>query len=372
MLTSSLAPYLLWAKTRRPAAIDLAGSNLLHCTLDELPGAREAVDLTAPNDNGYAPLVDAIAGHYGVAANRVVTAQGCSGANFIVIAALVGPGDEVLIERPGYDPLVGACQLMGARVERFERRFDARWALDLDELRRRLSPRTRLVIVTTPHNPSGTLLDAEALQALGREADRVGASVLADEVYLDGANLVRDAAARARPAAVLEGPFVSTSSLTKSYGLAGLRCGWIVSRAELAERFRRTRDLVDNASSAPADRLSALAFSQVAALAERTRRLLARNIECARSFLDAHPVLEVAGPPGASVVFPRLAGIPDAGPFVRRLLDDHGVAVAPGHFFDAPAHFRLSLAGRPEPLEQGLARLGEALKGMKDVKRSST
>ncbi|HEX5070113.1 MAG TPA: aminotransferase class I/II-fold pyridoxal phosphate-dependent enzyme, partial [Vicinamibacterales bacterium] len=140
MLESSLAPYLLWAKTRHPAAIDLAGSNLVHCSLDEVPGAREAIDLSAPNDNGYAPVREAIARHYGIDVSRVAQANGCSGANFLVMAALVGAGDEVLVERPTYDPLIGAARLMGAAITRFERRFSNGFRLDPDDVRRAITP----------------------------------------------------------------------------------------------------------------------------------------------------------------------------------------------------------------------------------------
>jgi hypothetical protein len=359
MLEQPLAPYLLWAKTRQPAAIDLAGSNLLHCTLDDLPGAREAVDLTAPNDNGYAPLLSAIARHYGVESSRVITGHGCSGANFLAIAALVGAGDDVVIERPTYDPLIGACQLMGARITRFDRRLEDGWRLDLDAIRARLTPRTRLIVVTSPHNPTGAVIDTTSLTALGQLAASVGAQVLVDEVYLDGANFV--SAGRAKPAATLDGPFLSTASLTKSYGLAGIRCGWVVAPADVAYRIRRTRDVVDNAESAPADRLAVFAFASLPHLAERAGRLLRGNMQRAREFFAAHPELEIAEPPACSVVFPRLVGVPDSAPFVKRLLEEQSVAVAPGHFFDAPAHFRLSLAGRPEALASGLERLGAAL-----------
>ncbi len=153
-----LAPYLYWAKTRPSAPIDLAGSNLLACTLEDVPGAREAVDLGVRNDNGYEPLIDAIARHYGISATRIATATGCSGANFLAIAALVGRGDHVLIERPAYDPLLGACRLVGADIERFDRRFEDGYQIDADAVGRRLQPRTRLIIVTTPHNPTGTSL----------------------------------------------------------------------------------------------------------------------------------------------------------------------------------------------------------------------
>jgi len=361
MLEAPLAPYLLWAKTRQPAAIDLAGSNLLHCTLEDVPGAREAIDLTAANDNNYPPLIAAIARHYSVNDDCVTTGHGCSGANFLAIAALVGPGDEVLVERPTYDPLLGACALMGARIERFDRRFDDGWRVDVDALRARLTPRTRLIVLTSPHNPTGAVTDAETLASVGRLAAGVGAHVLVDEVYLDAANFIAVASARMPPAALLDGPLISTSSLTKSYGLAGLRCGWAVGPPGVVRRIRRTRDVVDNAESAPADRLAALAFSLLPRLADRAATLLGGNVERARAFFSEHPELELAEPPRASVVFPRLLGLADAAPFIHRLLHEHGVAVAPGHFFDAPAHFRVSLAGRPDALETGLARLARAL-----------
>jgi len=361
MLTEPLAPYLLWAKMRRPAAIDLAGSNLLPCAIDDLPGARAAVDISAPNDNGFPPLVEAIARHYGVTAAHVVSGTGCSGANFVAIATLVGPGDEVLVEEPTYDPLIGACRLMGAAIRRLPRRFETRWRVDPDDVARLLTPQTRLVVLTSPHNPSGAIVPPADLDAVGRAAARVGAAVLVDEVYLDGANLAGAALAPTPSAGRLDGPFVATSSLTKSYGLAGLRCGWIICHPEIAERGRRTRDVVENAGNAPGDRLGALAFAHLPALAERARTLLAGNLARMRAFFDAHPVLEVAAPPAASVVFPRIAGVADAGPFVQALLERQGVAVAPGRFFGAPAHFRISAAGRPDVLERGLAGLHDAL-----------
>lgn len=355
-----LAPYLLWAKTREPAAIDLAGSNLWPCTLDDLPGARDAVDISAANDNGFAPLVDAIATHYGVPAARVVTAAGCSGANFLVAAACLSAGDDVLIEQPTYDPLIGACRLLGATVYRFARRADNGWRVDLDDVRARLTPRTRLIVLTTPHNPSGTLVDRDTLLELGRLASSVGAWVLSDEVYLDITRLA--GSVHAASAATLDGPFLSTSSLTKSYGLAGLRSGWIVTTSDaMAERLRRTRDVIDNAGSAPADRLAAFAWTEIDALAARARAIVEPNVARARDFFAGHPSLDIAEDPRTTIVFPRLAGVADAAPFVERLRRDYGVAVAPGHFFDAPAHFRVSLGGDPARVAAGFEAIARAL-----------
>jgi len=119
-----------WAKKRAHPTWDLAGSNLLHCTIDELAGARDALMIGASNDDGYQPLVEAIAREYRVQPNQVASATGTSGANFLVLAALVSAGDDVLVERPGYDPLIGAAHLLGARTVRFERRYEDGFALN--------------------------------------------------------------------------------------------------------------------------------------------------------------------------------------------------------------------------------------------------
>lgn len=365
MLESPLAPYLYWAKSRQPALIDLAGSNLVHCAMEDLPGAREAIELTAPNDNGYAPIVEAIAKHYGVDTNRVVTSIGCSGANFIAAATLLSAGDDVLIERPTYDPLIGVCRLMGATVRRFERRFDAGFSIAPDEVRRLLTPRTRLIIVTTPHNPSGVSVPLDVLSALAAHADSCGAHLLVDEVYLDGACGVRGEPTGSRSAAAIDGPVIVTSSLTKSYGLAGLRSGWAIAPAATAERMRRARDVIDNASPAPSDRLAALAWSHQPSLAARARKILTTNVGIAREFFQTHPDFLLAEPPSCSVVFPRLAGVPDSAFFVQKVLEQ-GVAVAPGSFFEYDAHFRISVAGRTDLLQAGLQTIGAAVKAQPD------
>ena len=272
-----------WAKTRPSPRFDLAGSNVLGCSVDDLEGAREALALSGKNDTGYAPLLEAIASRYGVRPGQVTTAQGTSGANFLACAALVEPGDDVLVEAPGYDPLLGAPRLLGANIVRFDRRFDDGWALDPARVERALTPRTRLVIITRPHNPTGALEDPAALREIGRLAAGRGAHVLVDEVYLDAAD------AAATPAATFGDEFISTSSLTKSYGLSGLRSGWILSSEEVAHRVRRARDVVDGTGSIVAERLSVLAFEQLEKLIERSRAILAANGALLRSFPSIAP-----------------------------------------------------------------------------------
>jgi aspartate/methionine/tyrosine aminotransferase len=350
-----LAPYMAWAKSRPAPRYDLAGSNVLACTIDDLDGARDAMLFSGRNENGYEALHDAIARRYGVRPEQVTTASGASGANFQVCAALLEAGDDVVVERPGYDPLLGAPRLLGANVIRFERRFEDGYALDPERVARAMTPRTRLVVVTTPHNPSGVPAAREALEAIGRLAESRGALVLVDEVYLDATG------GAAPPAAHLGDAFISTSSLTKSYGLASLRCGWTLSSTAVAERIRRARDVIDGTGSIVTERLSVLAFAQLPKLAARASTLLSANIAIARAFFESHPELEVVLPAATTVTFPRLRGVADTAAFTDRLLADRGTAVVPGRFFEAPQHFRLGLATSTDVVRDGLAELAAAL-----------
>ncbi len=126
-------------------------------------------------------------------------------------AALLRPGDDVLIEQPAYDPLLAVPALLGANVIRFERRFEEGFRLDLDRVAAALTPRTRLIVLTNPHNPTGVLTGAGDLRALGSLAERHGCFVLADEIYLDAVPGVPPPAA-----ATLSPRIITTASLTKA------------------------------------------------------------------------------------------------------------------------------------------------------------
>jgi len=351
------APYMEWAKTRAAAEFDLAGSNILACSLADLPGAREAVDLAGANDNGYSPLVEAIGARYGVSPDRITTAGGTAGANFLALAALLEPGDEVLVERPGYDPLLGAARLFGASIARFDRSFDEGFALDPDRVRHAMTPRTKVIVITSPHNPTAVSAAPAALEAIGRIAEGAGAHVIVDEVYKD---LTGD---RTPPAAARGDVFVTTNSLTKSYGLSSLRAGWVIASPALSYRVRRARDVVDGSGSIVAERLATLAFQHLDALTERARTILARNKALADAFLQSRVELEWV-PSAGTIVFPRIRGTADSQPFVERLMRERKTALGPGFFFQAPAHFRLGYGGDAEKIRQGLAHVGAALDGM--------
>jgi len=350
--------YMRWAKEHAAARYNLANSGMLGCSKEELEIAPGDVEINGANRDGYPPLLEAIAAKYGVTAGQVVTAEGTSGANFLVFAALLDPGDEVLIEQPTYEPLLAALAFVGARVRRFPRRFEDGFRPDLDELAGLLTDRTRLVVITNSHNPSGVFLGPEDLQEIGRLAARVGVPVLVDEVYQDLC------AGEDAPASHvhLGDHFIATSSLTKSYGLSGLRCGWILAAPELADRMRRAKDFMEAVNPIPSATLSVAAFRQLPRLAERSRAILDPNMAQVRRFLAEHEEwLDCVLPQRTMMVFPRLRREEDSQP-LHDWLRGRDTSIVPGRFFESPRHFRLGFAVRPEEVAEGLRRLSEGLR----------
>jgi len=252
-----------WAKTRPRVSYDLASSGLLPVTTTELLGdakAAEAFDISGPTDEGFIPLREAIASRYGTTAECVSIAAGASGANFQAMLALLEPGDDALIETPAYDPLIAAARAAGANVVHFERNWSKGFALDPYVVRTALTPATKLIVISNAHNPSGAMANRDALEQVGVMAEAVGARVLVDEVYAEAQH---DGGPMPRPAATIGEVFVSTNSLTKAYGLAGLRCGWIMASPAVSSRVRAIRDVIDGSGSYVAERLSLTVFENI-------------------------------------------------------------------------------------------------------------
>ena len=151
--------YMTWAKRHAAARYNLANSGILGCGTSDLPMRPEEIPLNGPDSDGYVPLREAIGSKYDVAAESVVLAQGTSFANFIACSTILEPGDEVLIEQPTYEPLLATIRYLGAAVKRFPRTLENGYRIDPDEVGRLVSPRTRLIVLTSPHNPSGVVAD---------------------------------------------------------------------------------------------------------------------------------------------------------------------------------------------------------------------
>ena len=176
---------MLWAKTQGRAKFNLATSGVGSFPLRELPVTIDQLEINGDSTYGYAPLQHAIAKKCGVDPDCVVAAAGTSMANHLAMAALIDPGDEVLIEQPTYELLTSTLLYLGAKVKHFARDEESGYALDPAEVRRAITPKTKLIVLTNLHNPSSVLAPDSVLREIGDLARSVGARVLVDEVYLD-------------------------------------------------------------------------------------------------------------------------------------------------------------------------------------------
>src|SRR5262252_9518747 len=256
--TEARTAYIEGAKLHAGAKFNLAASGVKGLGLGELPVRMEELELSAPGGYGYPPLLERLAGRYGVAEKNVATAIGTSMANYLAMSAVLEPDDEVVIEDPAYDPMVDVGRYLGAVVKRIPRRPENKFQIDADELKKIVSSKTRLIVLTNLHNPSGALLGELALREIGDVARNVGARVMVDEVYLE---LLFDRPFR--PAFHLGEHFLVTTSLTKAYGLSGLRCGWVIAAAELVRRMWHHNDLFGNIPAHITDLLSVIALDHL-------------------------------------------------------------------------------------------------------------
>jgi aspartate/methionine/tyrosine aminotransferase len=345
-----------WAKTRPKVKYDLALSGILNLPFAELDAKIEDLDLNGDNAYGYRPLIDALATHCQVAPDSVVTISGgTSMANHLAMAAALEHGDEVLIEQPTYEPILAVARYFGAEIKRFSRSFENNFRVDVEEITRQITPRTRLIALTNLHNPSSALVDDETLRRIGELARSVGARVLVDEVYLEA---MFEAAPRS---SVHLGPqFIATSSLTKGYGLSGLRCGWILAEPGLAQQMRLLNDLFGAVGPQPAERLSVVALVKLPRFIMRGKKILESNRAVLSEFYDSREELRVVRTESGTTSFPMLmkGRVED---LCTLLHERYDTAVVPGRFFESPQHFRIGMCAEPELFKIGVERLGAAL-----------
>ena len=346
--------YMHWAKTSSTAKFNLATSGVGNLKLRELRVSLDDLEITN-GGYGYQPLIQSLATRYRVAPESVVTAAGTTFANHLALAALIKPGAEVLFEHPAYEPMLALVHYLGAEVKRFSRKFENGFGVVPEELESAVTPNTRLIVLTNLHNPSGVLIDDSTLKQIGEIARRVGARVLVDEVYME--TLFEESP---RTSFHLGNEFVVTSSLTKAFGLSGLRCGWIFAEPELAKRMWLLNDLFASTPVHAGERLSVVAMQQLVEIGARAQQLLDRNRKLLNEFLDTRADLEVVRPESGTIMFPRVRrGTSEQ--LCRLLREKYETSVVPGNFFEMPAHFRVGITADTDVLKEGLDRLGLAL-----------
>ena len=261
---------MLWAKTQSRAKFNLATSGVGSFPLRELPVTIDQLEINGDSTYGYAPLQQAIAKKCGVDPDCVVAAAGTSMANHLAMATLIDPGDEVLIEQPTYELLTSTLLYLGAKIKRFSRSEESGYALDPAEVRRDHHPENK---IDCPDQ------SAQSQQRPGFQSRRCARlaiwpaawarTCLVDEVYLDAVYVNTP-----KPSFHLGPEFIVTTSLTKVYGLSGLRCGWILAQPDLARAMWRLNDLFASIPAHPAELLSVIALENLDQIRQRARRIV--------------------------------------------------------------------------------------------------
>jgi len=296
-------------------------------------------------------------------ADDVLMTMGAAGALFIISTALLGADDHLVVVKPNYATNLETPRAIGCQVTHVELAFEDGFRIDFAMLQAAITDRTRLISVTTPHNPSGVSLTQAELQSLADLAERHGCYLLVDETYRD---LKYDDVLPL--AASLGSHVISVSSLSKAYGVPGIRVGWIINRDEkLKELFLAAKEQISICGSVMDEWVAEQILTRRDAILKPTLVEMRRRLDLVSQWIAGEELLEWVRPSGGVVCFPRMRGEPPGGTdaFYRRLLESHGTYVGPGHWFEMPdTYFRLGY-GWPtaEELADGLAGISASLRG---------
>lgn len=354
--------YLDWARRFYGSApYNLASSGIPNVAWGDVSAAHPA---GSDDPATYTRLVEAIARYNDRPASEVVPALGTSHAIFLAYAAMLSPGDELLVEHPGYEPLVRAAEGLGASVRTYERREENGFAVDPAEVAARVGPRTRAIVVSTLHNPSGVRVPDATIRELAAIADARGAYLLVDEVYAAFDELVDAQGIFRGSARALAPNVVAISSLTKCYGLGMHRIGWVLGPPEIVERAAAAS--ISTLGHLPLTHAAfgVEAFAHVGKLAARAKSLLAGKRAIAEDWVRSHPGLRWSAPREGLFGLVTVPGNRDILPDIERLVETEGVLVCAGTFFGAPSSFRLAWASCDAArFAEGLAKLEPLVSG---------
>ena len=324
------------------------------------------LELGYPQTNGTIELRDLIAAIYpGAARDCVQVTNGGSEANCILLMRLISAGDEVVFMTPNYMQMSGLARALGATVRPWRLRETgtadrARWAPDLDELRRLVTPKTRVIAICHPNNPTGGRCTDAELDEICRVAGTVGAWIVSDEIY-------RGAEREDDDSPTMWGRYeraVVSSGLSKAYGLPGLRIGWVVAPPALIDELWAVHDYTTIAPGGISDRLARIALDpeRRATILARTRGIIRTNYPLVRRWIEKQDGLSHIAPEAGAIVFVRCDSAQSTLELTERLRDERSVLIVPGDFFDMPGFLRIGFGAEPAYLESALTLVAEFLR----------
>jgi aspartate/methionine/tyrosine aminotransferase len=329
-------------------------SELLSWADDETRALWDGLSLGYTESPGHPLLRQEVAGLYAGVEPAEVIEFIPEEAIFTAMHCLLEPGDHVICTYPGYQSLHQLAEDMGCRVDHWTPHEDRGWRFDPADLEALVRPDTRLVVVNFPHNPTGYTLPSADFERVVDIVRGAGAYLFCDEMYRF---LEQDPADRLPSAVELYDKAVVLFGMSKTYGLAGCRVGWLVCHdEEVRARFQAYKDWLTICGSAPSEILSIIALRNRDRIVERNVSLIRRNVDALASFAAAHPGFVAYTPPRAgSITFARLLTEPSSMDFAERVVKQAGIMVAPSALYGfGDRHIRIGFGRRvfPQALEQ--------------------
>jgi aspartate/methionine/tyrosine aminotransferase len=348
--------------------MDLSESGIRPVSLRELGEMGLDLDgiLNMPlgysQSNGTIPLRENLAAVYpGATPDHIEVTNGTSEANYLLALTLLRKGDEVAFEVPNYMQLGGIPGSLGATVRRFSLELDRGWEPNWEEFDRAVTEKTRLVYVSNPNNPTGSILSADAMKRIVARCESVGAYLLADEVYL-GAEID---CPRTQSFWGMSGRVIVTSGLSKAYGIPGVRIGWIVGPKEVVAECWSQHDYLTIGPNKISDAVARVAVEPAnrEKLYSRTRGILQQNLPIMREWVDSFGgFLAIREPKAGALSLVRYGSRTPSVPLCERIRVNQSVLIVPGSQLGLEGYLRIWVGSKPEFLTEGLRRIGEELR----------
>ncbi len=345
------APYLLSASDCESLSL----KDLLGMADPKSLAAWEQLSLGYTESFGHPELREEISRLYpGLSSDQILIMAPEEGI-FIAMNVLLSLGDEVIVVTPAYQSLHEIARSIGCRIIPWPLRpTGGRWQLDLAALPQMITPRTRMIVINFPNNPTGFLPGRELLNAVVDQARSHHLWLFSDEMYR---LLEHDHSAQLPTVGSLYEMGISLSGMSKAFGLAGLRIGWLATQdAQVYGQFVRYKDYTTICSSAPSELLALMALRSKEAIIHRNLSIIRENLAVIQSFIDKNSqLLKWYQPSGGSIAFPAWMGSKNIKQFCRELVEGYGVMAVPGDMFDYDLpHLRIGLGRRN--LDQALER----------------
>lgn len=342
---------------------NLSESSIADQKLSDIGFELSNLTLFYGEHRGERGLRELVAGQdTGLSADDVLITAGAAGALFIIATSLLSADDHLVVVRPNYATNIETPKAIGCQISYIDLTFEQGFAVDLGRVAAALRPNTRYISVTCPHNPTGTMLSRDDLGGLIALAERHGCYLLVDETYRD-----LSYGTKLPAAASLSDKAISVSSLSKAFGIPGIRIGWLITKdAPLYERLLAAKEQIAICGSVIDEAVARKALEGRDAFLARTIPEMAARRDIVQAWIDAEPLVDWVPPSGGVVGFPRLNvdGSFDLDRFHKTLLDRHGAYVGPGHWFEMPKSFFRVGFGWPTraELEGGLKAISAALR----------